>query len=250
MFPQIVRQDTDNAWKALPYEATGAMVRSLMLHCHRFSEAKVARDKALEEDPEAKKSVTHKLVEKVAGLSHVDKYLVFNPRTGQLATEMWLSAHIQVVNGKPQFKHPSKQNKDPKILTLTIKIDNGSLDCLLDLGNGDSKPVRCYDLRSSAIPTDMDILLGGFGHMADKWQDDDDDEGDRGEDFEEVDFDENEFEDQIVDDSNGLEGHDHVLGIHVRNQRLDISSQWIRIDFNDYTRTCQSRQVHVSRSYP
>ena len=146
---------------------------------------------------------------------------------------MWLSAHIQVVNGKPQFKHPSKQYKDPKILTLTTKIDNGSLDCLLDLGNGDSKPVRCYDLRSSATPTDMDILLGGFGHMADKWQDDDD-EGDRWEDFDEVDFDENEFEDQIVDDSNGLEGHDHVLGIHVRNQRLDISSQWIRIDFNDY----------------
>ncbi|CAL1164996.1 unnamed protein product [Cladocopium goreaui] len=199
-------KDTDNAWKALPYEAAGAMVRSLMLHCHRFSEAKVARDKALEEDPEAKKAVTQKLVEKVAGLSHVDKYLVFNPRTGQLATEMWLSAHIQVVNGKPQFKHPSKQYKDPKILTLTIKIDNGSLDCLLDLGNGDSKPVRCYDLRSSATPTDMDILLGGFGHMADKWQDDDD-EGDRWEDFDEVDFDENEFEDQIVDDSNGLEGH-------------------------------------------
>lgn len=197
-------QDVDQQWKALPYEATGALVRSLMLHCHRIGEANASRDQALAEDPQQKKAVTKRLVDKAAELLHVKKYLVFNPRTGQLATEQWLSKNIQVQDGKPKFKHPSKQHKSPKILTLTICVADNDLDLKVDLGNGNDMPLRCYDLRQSEPLGDMELLQAGFGHMADDWAEEDGDEID----FDEVDSagDDNDYEDEIMGDEHGLEG--------------------------------------------
>ena len=209
--PFANHEDDHGNWKSLPYEAVGALVRALMVHCHKLGELQVAKQQALDEDPSQKKAITKRLVEKANGMMHVDKYLVFNPRTGQLATETWLGKHIQIVNGKPQFRHPSKQNKDPKILTLTIKITDGALALHLDLGNGASRMVRCWDLRSSKPQGDLKVLEGGFGHMADPCL-----EGDE-EDFDEVEFpDENEFEDEIMDDSHGLQGHVSSHSSHVK----------------------------------
>ena len=145
-----------------------------MLHCHRVDEANVSRDQPLADDPQQKKAVTKRLVEKAEQLVHVKKYLVFNPRTGQLATEQWLSKNIQVQDGKPKFKNPSKQ-KSPKILTLTIRVVHKDLDLKVDLGNVTDMPLRCYDLRQSQPLGDLDLLQGGFGHMADDWEEPDDD---------------------------------------------------------------------------
>ena len=144
-------QDETDQWKALPYEAAGALVRSLMLHCHKLANFQEAKAKALQDDPECKKASTQKCVERVEQNLHVEKYLVFNPRTGQMATEAWLGKHILVVAGKPKFKHPSKEHKNPKILTLKIKVLDDNVELTLDISDSTigQRPVRCFDLRSS-----------------------------------------------------------------------------------------------------
>eukprot|EP00438_Fugacium_kawagutii_P007704 Skav222593 [mRNA] locus=scaffold1852:30316:32970:+ [translate_table: standard] len=210
LVPQNVPEELDGSWKALPYEAAGAAVRSLMIHCRKLGEAQAAMEKALLDDPSQVKAVTKKLVERATGLLHVDRYLVFNPRTGQLATEMWLAKHIQVVDGKPQFKNANKKHKTPKILTLTVKIENGKLQLFLDLQcGGGPQPLRCYDLRSSEPQGDLQFLQVGFGHMADPWVDDAL-EGDDA-DFDDVrsEPDENDFEDEMMADEQGLFADDH-----------------------------------------
>lgn len=215
--PQSVPQEEDGSWKALPYEAAGAAVRSLMIHCHKLAEAQTAADKALLDDPSQIKATTKKLVERVTSMQHVDRYIVFNPKTGQLATEMWLSKHIQVVNGKPEFKNASKKHKSPKILTLTLKIENGKLQLFLDLQcSGGSRPLRCYDLRSSESQGDLQFLQAGFGHMADPWVDDDLQGDDV--DFDEVrsEPDENDSDDELMGDEQGLEGLDDWVRVRVR----------------------------------
>ena len=199
------RQDQHGQWKALPYEAAGALVRTLMRHCHAVMQLRIAKEKALSDDPNATKAATKKLVDKYTSYQSVEKYMVFNGRTGQMASEMWLSKHIHVVDGKPAFKKAT--GKVPKILTLGVKIINGSLDLTLDFGNEVScaQPVRCMDLRTSQPQGELEALAAGFGHLGDENIDSD---GERDEpDFDEVDFqDENEYEDDIVDDSAGIEG--------------------------------------------
>eukprot|EP00438_Fugacium_kawagutii_P029588 Skav213420 [mRNA] locus=scaffold38:167382:172740:- [translate_table: standard] len=201
--------DDENEWKALPYEACGAVVRSLMLHLHKVNEARAAKDKLLAEDPQSKKAATVKAVAKAMSMQHVERYLVYNPRTGQLATEAWLSHHIQVVDGKPQWKNPTKKHHPPKVLTLEVKIlDDAQVDLKLDLGDSVPRPVRCFDLRTTASNGDLEFLTQGFGHMG--HQNLDDEDGNQEEvDFDEIDFpDENEFDgaDELLDDSAGLAG--------------------------------------------
>ena len=183
-----------------------------MRHCHVLGQLKLSRDKALVDDPNATKAVTRKLIEKVSQYHSVEKYMVFNPRTGQMASEAWLQQHIQVVNGKPEFK--KAKSKSPKILTLGIKITNSSLDLTLDFGNAEpfAQPVRCMDLRSSQPSGDLESLTSGFGHMGQN-ELDSDCEGDEQPDFDEVDFqddveDENDYaeEDEIMDDVLGIQG--------------------------------------------
>ena len=75
-------QDENNEFKALPYEAAGAMVRSLMLHCHKLQLWIQALEDLLIEDPEMKKAATKKMAERVGSNKHVKRFLVFNRRTG------------------------------------------------------------------------------------------------------------------------------------------------------------------------
>ena len=212
--PTCHLQDSNGEWKSLPYEAAGAMVRSLMVHLHKYSEAHVAMNQAVGDDPEKKKTVTKKLVEKVDQLSSIKKFMVFNPRTGQMATESWLVKHIQVVEGVPKFKHPNKQNANPKILTLGIQIADETLDLTLDLGDNNMgpRPVRCYDLRKASPLGGVQILTEGFGHMGEQHLEGEEDENDI--DLDEVEFsdsdkerDENDYQHEIPGDEEGLEGH-------------------------------------------
>ena len=174
-----------------------------MLHCHKVRLLNSQLSAALLDDPDKKKAVTKKIEEKVASMMNVERYMIFNRRTGQVATQMWMEKHVHCVNGKPEFKKDSKKEK-PKILTLRIKITGNQVDLALDLGDGHLgiRPVRCWDLRQSESKGDLDFLQLGFGHMGTKHLQEEDDEVD----YDDIDFDENEYEDLIPDDAEGLQG--------------------------------------------
>ena len=191
-----------------------------------------AKEKALENDPEMKKVTTQKLSQKHAELLKVERYLIYNPRTGQLATEQWLSKHIRVTDeGLPEFKNPSKKMMKPKIVTLAINIAGNVIGLKLDLGLGSGQcPVRCYDLRKSETQGDLQVLVAGYEHLGADWSEEEG--GDAAQfDFDEVDFsdggdgepnedfnkkatDENDFdaEDEIFGDEKGIQGHDIYPG--------------------------------------
>ena len=199
------------------------MVRSLMLHCWRVFQAHVAKETALSEDPGKVKATTKKNIEKYNSLLKVERFIVFNNRTGQMATEAWLQKHITVVNGHPKFKHPCKQGKDPKILTLSVEItEQSQVNLKLDLGNNSGGPrkIRCFDLRTAETPGDLKFLSSGFAHMATDFLEGDD-EGDY--DFDEVDFDKEDdddddheaHEDGLFDDAMGLEGSSSLVPPHM-----------------------------------
>ena len=175
-----------------------------MLHCHRLVNFQEAKAKALQDDPECKKVFTQKCMERVEQNLHVEKYLVFNPRTGQMATEAWLGKHIHVVAGKPKFKHPSKEHKDPKILTLEIKFLDDNVELTLDISDSTigPRPVRCFDLSSSQPQGDLTVLTMGFSHMGGSSIEEHED----GAVESDGEIDPNEFEDEIPDDAQGLEG--------------------------------------------
>ena len=191
-----------------------------MQHCHKVGLAEAAKKKALETDPEMKKQSTQNLSQRHEDLLKVERYLIYNPRTGQIATEEWLSKHIRVTNeGVPEYKNPSKKMMKPKIVTLAIDIVEGSVSLQLDLGLGAGKcPVRCYDLRRSETQGDLQVLLSGYEHLAADWDEEEDSET-RNFDFDEVDFldeaceekatDENDFDaqDEIFGDEQGIQGH-------------------------------------------
>jgi len=209
----LALQDQNDEWKALPYEAAGAVARSLMRHCHTLSELRKSKALLLEKDPQKKKAATQKVCVKVDSMLHVDKYMVFNPRTGQMATEAWLSDHIQVVEGKPEFKRKRKNDIGPKIVTLGIKVLENTVDLTLDLSHGDmgARPIRCFDLRDSKPQGDLQYLSTGFGHLGEDSLEDESDV-ENWVDFDEVDFehgsqkDENDFDDEIPQDDLGIEG--------------------------------------------
>ena len=186
-------------------------MRSLMQHCHTLGNLSSSLAKALEEDPAVEKQSSKSLSQKLRALEDVERYIVFNPRTGQMATAAWIEKHILVQHGVPTFKKASKQNQTPKILTLGIKIKDKSVKLTLDLGFDEKnpRPVRCLHLASRKAQSDLTELEQGYGHMGQPWDEDD-------QDLDEVDFpddssdnrkDENDFEDEIPDDAAGIEGH-------------------------------------------
>ena len=61
----LALQDQNDEWKALPYEAAGAVARSLMRHCHTLSELRKSKTLLLEKDPQKKKAATQKVCVKV-----------------------------------------------------------------------------------------------------------------------------------------------------------------------------------------
>lgn len=206
-------QDSES-WKALPYEASGAMVRSLMLHLHKLREAKDVLTANLAHDPDLKKAATRKSRDAVQALLDVQRYLVFNPRTGQMATEAWLAKNIVAVGGKPQFKDPKKQNKSPRILTLRVVVtEPDSVTLTLDVGDEDGpRPVRCFDLSKATEEGGLKFFAEGWSYMgAETFEPDEDGLSDI---ENESEFDMNEYEDEIIDDSHGLAGLKLIGSLH------------------------------------
>ncbi|CAK9114704.1 Uncharacterized protein (Fragment), partial [Durusdinium trenchii] len=108
-------------WQSMSYELASAFVRTLMLHGAKL---RAARNSFLELsalDEHLKKAATKKAKQEFENLKSVSRYMVFNPRTGELASQQWLNNHIQVMDGVPCMK--KKLGKAcPFIVTLGFDL--------------------------------------------------------------------------------------------------------------------------------
>ncbi|CAJ1437547.1 unnamed protein product [Effrenium voratum] len=155
-------------WRSLPYEVASAVVRTLVLHCHRLNTAKDAYGSLLENDPKHKNKQTQRAKQELDGLRHAERYIVLNPRTGQLATQSWLSKHIKTVDGKPELKKKGSTAR-PWVMTLMFALLAKDACLKLKIGPGENAcNIRCVDLRSGSTNSKVSQLLLGYKHFSAK----------------------------------------------------------------------------------
>ena len=182
----------NDEWQSLPYEIASSYVRTLMVHCHELFEAKKKAEALLGEDPEEKKKKTRDAKELHESLKKSQRWIVFNPKTGQLATQHWLQKHIKAdAAGKPVVKN-SKSRVKPWVMVFHFESQDG--ETVLSLQRDPDKPqqkIRCVDIRNGQSHAALSFFMQGYQHFLDE-----EDEQDDGE----------ESEDTMVGEDEGLEG--------------------------------------------
>ena len=83
----------DGQWQSLPYEIASAYVRTLMLHCRELTKAQAKADELLAQDPGETKKKTKDDKDLVTSLKKMQRWIVLNPKTGQMATGLALQAY-------------------------------------------------------------------------------------------------------------------------------------------------------------
>lgn len=167
----------EGVWKSLPYEIASAMVRTLMLHISKVEEAKQLYVHLLGED--ASESKMQKAKNELDALKNVERYIVLNPRSGQIASQEWLNKHIKVINGVPSLK---KEKTSIKLWVMTLYFSMQAQNFNLKLKVAEGKPdlkVRCLDLTAGTAQTKIQFLLDGYSHFTGNW--DEEDQGGSGE---------------------------------------------------------------------
>ena len=148
-----------------------------MLHISKVEEAKQLYVHLLGE--EASESKMQKARNELDALKNVERYIVLNPRSGQLASQDWLSKHIKTIDGVPSLK---KDKTSIKLWVMTLYFSMQSQNFNLKLKVAENKPelkVRCLDLTTGTMQTRIQFLLDGYSHFTGKW--DEEDQGDSGE---------------------------------------------------------------------
>ena len=160
------QEENGQSWVPLPYEVASALVRTLMLHVNKLSSTKTSLNAMLEKDPSAKKKPTQKQKETYESLQQVERHIVVNSRTGQMATPEWLASHVQVTSeGKPEFK--SKRVKGT-IMTMGFRREaHDNVDLTLKLNpDKTALPVRCWEFKTGQANARLAAFIDGYSHMA------------------------------------------------------------------------------------
>lgn len=163
-----------DTWHALPFEVTHGIVRTFVKHAADLADAKSELSKLLADDPDMTKAKTAKQAEKVINYKRVDKFIVMNKRTGQVATPDWCSRHLTAAeDGRPKMKNP-KSTAKAWVLTLRIILEDQNMDLLLRTADQDAfRKVRCFELLSGVVNKQLDSFVEGYEHI---FRDDDSDE--------------------------------------------------------------------------
>lgn len=171
-----------------------------MLHCSKLKAARASLAALASHDESITQKATQKAKVEYEALKSVERYIVFNPRTGEIASQHWLNTHIAVQDGKPVLKR--KNGKAcPFVVTLGFVLNGG--DCNLTLKTQPDKParpVRCYDLRNGGAQSKFQFLMTGYEHLAEDLVDEFSCDGSA-----------SEAEDFLVDDEDGLPGFIYLL---------------------------------------
>ena len=161
-------QDSEEQYHNLPFEVAHGVVRTLVQHLSDFQGAKKELAGLLQGDPSSKKKKTQTVAETVQKWRRVDKFIVMNRRTGQVATPEWLGKHIGVdAEGRPCMKNP-KSTARAWILTLRCLVDEGDNSFSIALQTKESsnfRNVRCLELRTGLDHKCIDFMMSGYQHI-------------------------------------------------------------------------------------
>lgn len=194
--PRSVSQG--NQWKALPYEVASAFVRTLMLHCQRFMDTSKQLEDMQVADPEAKKKKTQDKMDEQRNLCKAKRWIVLNPKTGQLATQSWIQKYIVAdSNGKPTLKD-SKSRAKLWVMVFHFSFQDELVELALQTDAGKPKQkVRCISLAGGQSQAALAFFMDGYYHMAG---------ADRLGGDEDAGEDDDESEETMIGDEDGLEG--------------------------------------------
>lgn len=197
-------KDSDGVWQQLPYEVAHGVAKTVTMHGADVAAAKKELVKLLETDTEENKTKTKKAREQTERLKNVERWMIFNRRTGQLAVPEWIQKHIQAdEQGRPQPKNP-KTTSRPWLMTLKIvMVDTANVEISLRTDQQENAPfrrVRCLSLSQGTEKATLAHLTQGYSHLV-SGNDEDDAEEDAG-----SLGDESSSDEQLPGDADGLEG--------------------------------------------
>lgn len=162
----IPLEDDGLEWQSLPYEIAHGIAKVLAAHIHELNGTKKEHAKELQNDPAHAKAKTQKLRTKVEKMQNADTFLVFNRRTGDLATSEWTKKYlIASADGKPQLRNDKGKLKI-SVITLRIVIVDGAVN--LSLRSSDDRPfqkVRCWSLEQGRSNSKLAQLMTGYQHL-------------------------------------------------------------------------------------
>lgn len=162
-------QDSDGVWQQLPYEVAHGVAKTVTMHGADVAAAKKELVKLLETDTEENKTKTKKAREQTERLKNVERWMIFNRRTGQLAVPEWIQKHIQAdEQGRPQPKNP-KTTSRPWLMTLKIvMVDTANVEISLRTDQQENAPfrrVRCLSLSQGTEKATLAHLTQGYSHL-------------------------------------------------------------------------------------
>ena len=165
-------EDDAGVWQALPYEIAAAFVRTLAIHCHELHAAKLLYAEQKEKDESESKPDTIKAKDSYMKLRSHDRFIIMNARTHQLATQDWVTRHIQANEaGVPVWKKDRK-GRAPWIMTLRYCAHGVSVDLSVRLTQGDPlRKLRCFDLRNQVARDRGANLMQGYEHLLNHFDD-------------------------------------------------------------------------------
>ena len=151
----------------------------------------------VESDPEITKKKTEKAQEDFALLLDSKRWIVLNPRTGQLATQMWIQKYLKSdAAGKPILKDDKSKVK-PWVMVFHCKSHEGETILHLQRDPAKNKQlVRCIDLTDKKERSNLAFFMQGYSHFL-SGEDDEDEDGDG---------DGSDSGDSMINDAEGLEG--------------------------------------------
>ncbi|CAK8985840.1 unnamed protein product [Durusdinium trenchii] len=214
-FEWQLQDESGDGWNALPYEIAHGVVRTLAEHAYNFRLAKNDYKAILEGDPGATSVKAKKQKEILSKLERTDRFLVFNRRTGELATTEWVKKYLTAnpATGKPQMKN-EKSTAKPWVMTLRIVINQALVEVSLrPYEAADFRAVRCYDIQNGLPQKQLTTITQGYQHLHLR-------PGDDGEESEQetwtlwagVDFSNDDDGESLPGDEQGLEGRTMVQG--------------------------------------
>ncbi len=145
------------------------MAKTVTMHGSDVAAAKKELKKQLETDTEEIKTKTKKAREHAEKLKNVERWMIFNRRTGQLAVPEWVQKHIHAdEHGRPQPKNP-KTTARPWLMTLKIvMVDGTNVEISLRTDHQESAPfrqVRCLSLMQGTEKATLAHLTDGYAHL-------------------------------------------------------------------------------------
>ena len=155
-------EDEKGEFQSLPYEVAHGVIRLLCLHASELRDAKKTLA-ALESSKKSDKTTSKidGLKAKIEKFTEMDRFIVFNRRTGATATVEWLNKHITSNDqGRPVMKNP-KTRAQAWVMTLRIISKPCQFQALLRTKNTEDAPfhaLRCLDIRDKKTTGKMCVL--------------------------------------------------------------------------------------------